>query len=82
MTRDEKIAAIAKRAAQIAGCDALTFIIDLSYCIEGGCSLRLDDMMKADDFNLMHDIYGINKNLNHETFKLENCFLPRFAGSR
>lgn len=32
-----------------------------------------------DDFNFFHDIYGINTNLNRNTFKLDNFFLPRFA---
>jgi len=41
--------------------------------------LALAAMIEADVPNLMHDIYGINVNLDHETGELQNCFLPRFA---
>lgn len=53
--------------------------MDLEACHCNGCPLRLDDMVQADDFNLMHDISGINVHLNHDTGKLEGWFLPRFA---
>lgn len=80
-TKDTKlIREIAARAAKIAKCDPLDIHLDLIACIEGGCPLRLQDMLEADDFNLMHDIYGINAHLNHTTYKLEDCFWPRFAG--
>ena len=62
------------------GFDKLDIEMDLTYCIEGGCSLRLEDMLKADDFNLLHDICGINGHLDHFTYKLTNGFWPRFAG--
>ena len=80
MQNDDKIAQIARRAAAIIGCDSITIMMDLTYCIEGGCNLRLDDMLNAKEFDLMHDIFGINKYLNHATFQLEGGFWPRFAG--
>lgn len=79
MENTKLICEIAARAAMLANCDPIDIMMDLTYCIEGGCPLRLEDMLKADDFNLMHDIYGINAHLNHETHKLEGCFWPRFA---
>ena len=78
---DELIAKIAKRVAPIVGCDAITIMMDLTYCIQGGCNLRLEDMLNAREADLMHDIYGINQHLNHSTFELEGGFLPRFAGN-
>ena len=36
-------------------------------------------MEQADDFNLMHDVTGINAHINRYSGKLERCFLPRFA---
>lgn len=79
-TKDTKLIwEIAARAAKIAKCDPLDIGLDLIACIEGGCPLRLEDMLGADDFNLMHDVYGINAYLNHETHKLEGGFWPRFA---
>ena len=41
--------------------------------------LALKNLLNADTFNFMHDIYGINQHLNHDTGKIENCFLPRCA---
>ena len=78
---DELIAKIAKRVAPIVGCDAITIMMDLTYCIQGGCNLRLEDMLNAREIDLMHDIYGINRHLNHSTFELEGGFWPRFAGN-
>lgn len=59
--------------------DELDIQMDLEACHCNGCPLRLADMVQADDFNLMHDISGINVHLNHDTGKLEGWFLPRFA---
>jgi hypothetical protein len=53
--------------------------MDLCYCIDGGCDLDLEALLKADDFNFSHDIAGIHNHLNRETKKLDNWFLPRFA---
>lgn len=80
-TEDAKlIREIAARAAKIAQCDPIDIGLSLMACIEGGCPLRLKEMLEADDFNLMHDVYGINAHLNRETYRLEDCFWPRFAG--
>jgi hypothetical protein len=43
------------------------------------CPLRLGELLDADDTNFIHDIAGIERHLNRRTFKLEDCFLPRFA---
>ena len=43
------------------------------------CPLRLSDLLEADDENFVHDIAGIERHLNRRTFKMEDCFLPRFA---
>jgi len=43
------------------------------------CPLNLDALLNADQFNFLHDVFGIIQNLNRETGKLENCFLPRFT---
>ena len=44
-------------------------------------NLRLEDFLKADDHNFAHDFIGIQANLNRLTGKIENCFVPRFAGN-
>lgn len=53
--------------------------MDLTACHNHGCPLDLERMEGADDFNLMHDISGINRHLNREDGSLMNHFLPRFA---
>lgn len=45
--------------------------------------LRLDELLAADVFNLMHDIAGIHHHLEHGTTRepacLTDCFRPRYA---
>lgn len=89
-TDDERtiIGRIAKRAVAIyhkhgnTDVNEIDIMMDLEACHCNGCPLRLADMEQADDFNLMHDVTGINTHLNHDTGKLERCFLPRFFDSR
>lgn len=78
MKRD-LISKIADRAVAMFGCRKIDIVMDLCYCIEGGCDLDLEKLLSADDFNFGHDIAGIHNHLNRETQKLDNCFLPRFA---
>lgn len=40
--------------------------------------LRLKELLEAPDFDFAHDIAGIAQHLNHDTFELDNCFVPRF----
>lgn len=45
-------------------------------------NLRLDDWLKADDFNFAHDYIGIRDNIVRDDFPATNFgfFIPRFAG--
>jgi hypothetical protein len=52
--------------------------MDITATIMGGCRLRLDDWLAADDFNFVHDLVGIERHLNRQTFALMD-FRPRFA---
>src|SRR5262249_46816233 len=61
------------------GSDRRSLLMDITATIMGGCRMRLDDWLAADDFNFAHDICGIQRHLNRRTFQLEDCFLPRFA---
>ena len=46
-------------------------------------NLRLDDLLNADDENFLHDVIGIWKNSNRETYPCTfGLFVPRFAGER
>ena len=52
--------------------------MDIAACHEK-CPLRLNALLQADDFNFAHDVFGINRHLNRETYELEDCFVPRYA---
>ncbi|MCP1245388.1 hypothetical protein NKW54_05460 [Acetobacter cerevisiae] len=66
-------------SSQNYGAIRLSVIISLVVTHSNGCPLDLERMVKADDFNLLHDVDGINRYLNTETGRLTQCFLPRFA---
>ena len=78
MKRD-LISKIADRAVAMYGCRKIDVVMDLCYCIDGGCNLDLEALLKSDDVNFGHDIAGIHNHLNRETKKLDIWFLPRFA---
>lgn len=54
-------------------------MMDIMACHLNGTPLNLAAWLSADDFNFMHDLGGIDRNMNRTTGKLENCFLPRFS---
>ncbi len=56
-----------------------TIMLDLISCHFNAQKLRLDELLAADDFNFIHDVGGINKNLDPLSLELKNCFRPRFA---
>lgn len=77
------IGKIASRAAGLYAkhgedADVLGIVMDLSAA-HVTCPLRLADMVEADDFNLMHDVSGINRHLDRDTGRLTGCFRPRFS---
>jgi hypothetical protein len=82
MTKEEmlKIAEIAKRADEkgLLMFDRMSLIMDIQAAHEQ-FNLKLDDLLKADDFDFKHDILGIQQNINRKTKKIENYFLPRYA---
>lgn len=44
---------------------------------------RLEDLLKADDFNFSHDVMGIMNNINRSEFPAKDfgLFVPRYAGN-
>lgn len=74
--RMQLIAAIAKRAESECKFPRIVAILDVDYA-DQDVGLDLDKLLAFDAFNFAHDIFGINKHMNHQTFKLDNCFLPR-----
>ncbi len=59
--------------------DRLSLSMDLTAVHLNGCPLDFDALSAADDFNFAHDVFGITHNLDRNTGKLQNEFLPRFA---
>lgn len=57
----------------------INLMMDLTACHLNGNPLRLADLAQADDFNVIHDVGGISKHIDHDTGKLTDCFLPRFS---
>src|SRR5687767_3117048 len=77
---DRAVEVYAKHGVRI---ERMMIVMDLTAChFQGGQKLRLDDLLAADDFNFMHDVRGINYNLDRDTYQLRNGFSPRFADFR
>lgn len=78
------IAKIAKRAVLLGmklevEVDCTEISMDITACHANGNPLRLADLLKADNGNFGHDVFGIRRFLDRETGKLTGCFLPRFS---
>lgn len=54
------------------------FAMDVTAVHANGNPLRLRALLEADEFNFIHDVFGIRQHLNRETGDLENGFRPRF----
>jgi hypothetical protein len=60
--------------------DIISVVLDITVC-HFETPLRLDELFAADDANFIHDICGINRNLDRKTGKLLNNFTPRYSCS-
>ena len=54
-------------------------MMDVTAVHANGNRLKLEDLLESDQANFAHDIGGIYRNLDRETGKLQNCFVPRFS---
>jgi hypothetical protein len=86
LTFDEQLAIekIARRAVDLGKRNALIipaieFIIPIAACHRFVHRLRLEEFANADDFNLVHDAFGIRRHMNDDLTALRNSFLPGFA---
>ena len=86
MTKREKYmlyAKICKRAedAGITQSDRMGAMMDVESADEK-FNLRLEEWLKADDFNFAHDFCGIQNNIVRTGFPATEfgMFVPRFAG--
>jgi len=53
--------------------------MDLTACHSCGCPLDFEKLSRFPEPDFWHDISGINSNLDRDTGKLRNCFVPRCA---
>lgn len=88
---DQLLTQIANRAHSLATVGSATArarllrprVVDLALSLskahKGCCPLKLDELLEASDADLVHDVYGIHKHLDHDTLKFDVPFAPRFA---
>lgn len=79
----EALSRIVAMAAKHTGRDVSDIEMDLLATHNHGCRLDFvrmaESIGKRDNFEVLHDIYGIDRHLNRTTGALENFFHPRFA---
>ena len=75
---------IAKRAEEMElyNGERMTLLMDLESA-DNVFNLRLEDLLKADNFNFAHDVLGIMSNINRSEFPAKDfgLFVPRYAGN-
>lgn len=81
------IRAIARRARDLlleheVDRSAMDIEMDITATHCNGNPLLLDELLGADNFNLLHDVSKIARHLDRETGKLTDCFRPRFSQRR
>lgn len=80
--RYKKYVEIAKRAENegVYKGERINLLMDIESA-DQKFNLRLDDWLKADNFNFAHDIFGIIDNINRTEFPATDFgfFVPRFA---
>lgn len=59
--------------------DTFKLSMDLEAVHSNGCYLDFAALLNFDTFGFFHDIFGIMENIDRETGKLLNCFIPRCA---
>lgn len=80
----EIIALIAKRAMDLASKHGNVYwqvdaFMDIEACHCRGCALRLAELLAADDWNFVHDVFGISRCIDRNTGQLNYSCRPRFA---
>ena len=61
--------------------DFLSLMMDIESA-DKKFNLRLNDLLDADNFNFLHDVYGIVNNIVRDEYPAKSFgfFVPRFAG--
>lgn len=53
--------------------------MDLRATHANGCPMDFQKLLGADDFNFIHDVFGIRRHIDRSTGELTDYFLPRCA---
>jgi hypothetical protein len=61
--------------------NVINSLMDMEAVHCNGCPIDFDRMADAPDLDFAHDFSSIRANLDRETGKLRNNFVPRFAKS-
>ena len=70
---------IAERSVKVCGFDKCTAFMDITICHSEAREINLEELLNAPLEDFSHDVLGINQHLDHDTHKLTDCFLPRYA---
>lgn len=73
----ELVKRIAQRAVRDLDCEFIDISMSITAVHLNDVRLDLNKLLDFDDFNFAHDINGIDANINKNTGKLANSFLPR-----
>lgn len=59
--------------------DRIELLMDIEACHCNGNPLRLDELVKAEESDFIHDIMGIQRHIDRTTGQLKDFFSPRFS---
>lgn len=59
--------------------DKISLLMDLNLA-HSHYNLRLYDLLNADNDYFVHDIKGIQRNIDRENYRFRKSFLPRYKG--
>lgn len=62
--------------------DRLSLEMDITATHANGCRLDFDKLLSFDDFNFVHDVYGIIRHIDRSTGEMTMCFMPRSAENK
>lgn len=54
-------------------------MMDITAAHANGCPLKLSELLAAERFDFVHDVFGIRRHLNRSTGQIEDSFWPRYA---
>lgn len=59
--------------------DRMSLLMDIEAVHCNGNPLNLADLYMSDQFNFVHDVFGIMRHIDRKTGKLKDFFSPRYS---